>query len=518
MANRSVFASLRGRLLPRTDAVNREGAPAYAYEDRHALAQAALTGTVGAHFYADAEAQFDQVLALAERVSPEFLAKAAIHARAAGHMKDLPLVLLAVLARRDPRLFRRAFARVVDNGKMLRTFVQIVRSGRTGRKSLGTAPKAMVAEWLNAASDRAIVTASVGQDPSLGDVIRMVHPKPPSAERRALYAWAVGKPYDVASLPAALRDWLVFKQTGSGRVPDVPFQMLTQLPLTQRQWTRIALKGGWHMVRMNLNTFLRHGVFERRRVVDAVAARLADPEAVRRARVFPYQLMVAARSVSADMPGPIRAALDAAMETAVANVPAVPGTVAVCPDVSGSMMSPATGWRKGATSAVRFVDIAALVAAAMLRTNRKAIVLPFENRVREVRLNPRDTVATNAEKLARLLGGGTKVSAPLEWLEARGLAPDLVVIVSDNQSWVDAGRMGQGTAVMAAWERLKRRNPKARLACIDIAPYGTTQGAERRDVLNVGGFSDAVFDHLAAFAAGETDAGHLVRTIERTDL
>lgn len=95
----------------------------------------------------------------------------------------------AVLARRDPALFRAVFGRVVDTGKMLRSFVQVVRSGRTGRKSLGLAPKAMVQAWLSDASDRALLHTAVGNDPSLADVIRMVHPKPESPEREALFAW-----------------------------------------------------------------------------------------------------------------------------------------------------------------------------------------------------------------------------------------------------------------------------------------------------------------------------------------
>ena len=39
---------------------------------------------------------------------------------------------------------KQAFPRVVDNGRMLRNFVQVLRSGTVGRKSLGTAPKALV--------------------------------------------------------------------------------------------------------------------------------------------------------------------------------------------------------------------------------------------------------------------------------------------------------------------------------------------------------------------------------------
>lgn len=521
MANKSVFASIKGRLLPKATATNAHGAPAYAYSDAHALAQVAVTGTFGGMFYQTPQDELAHVLELAERVSPEYLAQAAIYARKQGHMKDMPAVLLAILARRDPVLFRKVFGRVVDSGKMLRNFVQVVRSGQTGRKSLGSAPKAMVQNWLNAASDRALLQAQIGNDPSLADVIRMVHPKPTTPEREALFAWIIGRPCDAARLPRALRDWMAFKETGDGPLPDVPFQMLTQLDLSAEHWARMARNGSWQMVRQSLNTFHRHGVFGAPEIAAHVAALLRDPEAIRRARVFPYQLMVAAQNVAADMPREIVEALHDAMEIAVQNVPEVPGQVVICPDVSGSMMSPVTGWRPGASSAVRFVDVAALVAAAFQRTNRSAQVLPFEYEVHDARLEPRDTILTNAARLAGMAGGGTNCSAPLAWLNARGRAPDLVVFVSDNQSWADTrpGHRGQrGTAMMVEWEALRRRNPQAKLVCIDIAPYGTTQAQSREDVLNVGGFSDAVFDQIAAFASGRAGPDHWTGEIERIAL
>ena len=66
------------------------------------------------------------------------------------------------------------------------------------------------------------------------------------------------------------------------------------------------------------------------------------------------------------------------------------------------------------------------------------------------------------------------------------------------------GQGGQGTAMMAEWTKLQARNTAAKLVCIDIQPYGTTQVKGRADILNVGGFSDAVFDVIARFAKGET--------------
>ncbi|MDX8354933.1 RNA-binding protein [Cognatiyoonia sp. IB215182] len=518
MANKSVFASMKGRLLPAASATNLAGAPAYTYSDAHALAQLAMTGTFGQTFYQDPMQELQRAVALANKVDPSFLAKAAVYTRKQGHMKDMPALLLAVLSARDPILFQRVFGRVVDNGKMLRTFVQIMRSGQTGRKSLGSAPKRMVAGWLNEASDRAILQANVGNDPSLADVIKMVHPKPGNAAREALFAWIIGKPCDVALLPENVQDFLRFKKTGRGRVPDVPFQMLTQLELSTKQWAGIAENASWQMTRMNLNTFLRHGVLALPKKRRLIADRLADPDLIVKARVFPYQLMTAYQAMSSDMPAEIRDALHDAMELSVRNVPKLRGQVVVAPDVSGSMSGAVTGYRKGATTATRFVDVAGLVSAAVLRRNPSATVLPFEVKVRDVRLEPRDTILTNARRLADQWGGGTNCAAPLEWLLKKGRAPDLVIIVSDNQSWAHNQYGSSGTVMMQAWEKLKRRNPQAKLVCIDIAPYGTTQAKERDDVLNIGGFSDSVFDQIAAFASGEMGADHWVGQIEAVDV
>jgi 60 kDa SS-A/Ro ribonucleoprotein len=217
------------------------------------------------------------------------------------------------------------------------------------------------------------------------------------------------------------------------------------------------------------------------------------------------------------VPAQVREALQDAMEAALVNVPAIDGQVVVCPDVSGSMSSAVTGHRGSATSTVRCIDVAALVAAAFVRKNARTQVLPFEQAVVEISLNPRDSVMTNATRLAAIGGGGTSVSAPLARLNRLRAQVGLVVIVSDNESWVDARRHG-GTETMRQWAELKARCPQARLVCIDIQPNRTAQAVERADVMNVGGFSDAVFGAVAAFAAGAMDAGHWVGEIEKIAL
>jgi 60 kDa SS-A/Ro ribonucleoprotein len=208
------------------------------------------------------------------------------------------------------------------------------------------------------------------------------------------------------------------------------------------------------------------------------------------------------------------------MEIAIENVPEIAGRVYVLPDVSGSMSSPVTGHRKGYTTAVRCIDIAALVSAAILRKNPTAEVLPFEHSVvSKLRLNPRDSVMTNAGKLASIGGGGTNCSAPLVELNRRKAAGDLVVYVSDNESWIDTNRTwNSGTETMKQWNEFKQRNPQARLVCIDIQPYSHTQAQERADILNIGGFSDHVFEVVSEFAKGTLGAEHWVGVIESVEI
>jgi len=52
------------------------------------------------------------------------------------------------------------------------------------------------------------------------------------------------------------------------------------------------------------------------------------------------------------------------------------------------------------------------------------------------------------------------------------------------------------------------------MVCIDLTPNMTTQAASRSDILNIGGFSDSVFDLIAGFAAGADGTAHWLHEIQ----
>lgn len=513
MSNKKLFTTCRGPLVPEADSLNQEKAPAYTLPPKHSLAQYAATGCFGRTFYATEQEQLKRVLQLCEQVPAAFVAQVAIYSRTQSYMKDMPALLCAWLSARDARLHEAVFARVIDSTKMLRNYVQILRSGVVGRKSLGSAPRRLVREWLASRDEEALFSSSAGQKPSLRDVLKMVHPKPASERREAFYGYLLGRSYRSEALPELVRQFERFKTGETLDLPALPFTMLSALPLADRDWALIAKNASWQTTRMNLNTFARHGVFADKELVCQIADRLRDPEEIQRARVFPYQLLAAFQNADSSVPQLVKDALQDAMELSIANVPAIEGRVVVCPDISGSMMSPVTGNRESSSTSVRCIDVAALVAAAVVRKNESAVVLPFEEKVVPVELNARDTVMTNAIKLASICGGGTSCSAPVALLNRNQTEADLVIFVSDNQSWVDAAR-GRGTALMGEWATFRQRNPKARLVCLDVQPYPTTQAAEREDILNIGGYSDRVFGVIAAFASGKLEADHWTGRIE----
>lgn len=580
MANKALFSSTRGKRLPKTDVINEAGGTAFEFGPEHSLAQLAVTGCLNSTYYVSAEAQLDKILELCKRVSPEFIAKTAIYARQRGYMKDVPALLIAQLASgigdkfaaadaaykvhksvagkyngsktrraldgkyeetyqayteiegeafKHRAAFEQAFNRVIRNPKMLRNFVQIMRSGITGRKSLGSLPRNLIRKWFESRTDDQIFTGSVGQNPSIGDVIKLVHPTPNTKSREALYAYLINKEHDKRSLPKLVKQFEKFKKGNDVDVPDVPFMMLSSWPLSTEIWCEIAKNAPWFTTLMNLNTFDRHGVFANQEMVHLVAEKIRNREDIKRSKVFPYQILTSFKFYNGNHEE-ISDALQDAVDVSVENVPEIAGRVAIFPDTSGSMWSPVTGQRGSATSKVNCVEVAGLISAVLFKRNKNSVIIPFGSAAMpQCRFNRRDSVASIAEKISEIHGGGTNISAPLAALNATGDKFDLIVYASDNESWIDSanvhrrGRMyaysGYGaTSTMVEWEKLRSKNKQAKMVCIDLCPNTHTQAIERDDILNIGGFSNTVFDLIADFYNENLSAEHWVGEINKISL
>jgi 60 kDa SS-A/Ro ribonucleoprotein len=552
MANKSLFQSITS-LLPRATVVNEAGGPAYKLSAKHAFAQMAATGTFGNIYYATAQNQLDEMRKLINEIDDnEFLAKLAVYSRERAYMKDMPAALLVVLSTRDTKLMHQVFDRVVDSGRVLRTVFQMTRSGQFGRKGLSSSLQRAFQRWLNDASVGKLLSASIGNDPSLRDILRMARPTPKDDARRALFGWLTDKPVEkwapatADHLPSTVQSLVAYRAADTAEAQtliagDLPvrWDLLADAAKGPLVWKAIARQMGPQALRMNLNTLLRHDVFKKPGVlgfagtdhamIDFVADQLVDRDAIARSRQFPYQFLAAYMNASDDVPSKIKAALHDAAEIACGNVPVLSGPVIIGLDTSGSMGSPVTGHLgRGGTSKMRCVDVAALFAAAILRRNPDSVVIPFDTQAYQVKVDPTDSILSLSARLSSYGGGGTDCSQPLVEANKRYAKQAFagIVLVSDNESWITSGRRhgyGQNgsTGVMTQWEIFKKAqrglgvtDPK--LVCIDIQPYGTSQAPEQNDILNIGGFSDAVFNVVSSFL--ENDASRFVREVESVEL
>ena len=129
---------------------------------------------------------------------------------------------------------------------------------------------------------------------------------------------------------------------------------------------------------------------------------------------------------------------------------------------------------------------------------------------------------TNAKSLAKFGGGGTNCSLPLRELNNNNSEGDVVIYISDYESWIDQNQHGYGydddTGMAAEWDIFKQKNPSAKLICIDLTPRENTQNKEHTDVLQVGGFSDQVFEVINSFLTTGHSVDHWVEEIEKTEL
>jgi len=547
MANKSLFSSISS-FLPRATFVNEAGGPAYQFEPRHALAQMAATGTFSNVFYANAQNQLDDLRKLIDQVADnQFLAKLAVYSRERAYMKDMSAALLVALSKRDTALMHQVFDRVVDNGRVLRNVFQMTRSGQFGRTGLSSSLQRAFQRWLNDASVGQLLSASIGNDPSLRDVLRMARPKPKDNARRALFGWLTDKetekwaPATENDLPEMAQALIAYRNSATAEAQtlivgnlSVRWDLLADAAKSALVWKAIVRQMGPQALRMNLNTMLRHGVFTNgdgpdTAMVDYVASRLADADAIRRSRQFPYQFLAAYLNASADIPHKIRAALHEAAEIACGNVPTLSGPVLIGLDTSGSMGCAVTGYRgRGGSSKMRCVDAAALFAAAILRRNPDSVIVPFDTCAYNPKIDPSDSILSLSARLAKYGGGGTDCSIPLHVANTKYRKRRFagIVLVSDNQSWINNGRVfGYGrqgsTGVMTEWkafvENQTRRGVAApKLVCIDLQPYDSSQAPERNDILNIGGFSDAVFNVVGSFMSGESD--RFVKEVESIEI
>lgn len=202
-----------------------------------------------------------------------------------------------------------------------------------------------------------------------------------------------------------------------------------------------------------------------------VLRRLADVEALGRARLHPFTLWVAARQYALGKgglghlvwqpAGEVVDALDAAVNGLAAAVTPSGRRLLVALDLSGSMGVGVAG------SALSAKAAAAGFASLLVRIEPRVRVIGFDTRIHPLPLTPRQRIDDAIRLVEATGGGGTDGSLPFAWARERGVAFDGMVILTDHETW--AGR----EHVVQALARYRREVAPVRVVTAALTATGT---------------------------------------------
>jgi hypothetical protein len=186
-------------------------------------------------------------------------------------------------------------------------------------------------------------------------------------------------------------------------------------------WTALVPLLGYFALIRNLRNFDQAGVPDD--VAAQAAARIADPEQVRKARLFPFRFLAAYRSVPSLRWGH---ALELALTASLANVPRLDGRTLILVDRSGSMFG-----RVSEKSGLNRADSAAVFGVALALRAKAADLVEFGSTSQRVNLRPGEPVLKAVERFSNL-GGTYTAEAVRRWY--REGHHTRVIIVTDEQA------------------------------------------------------------------------------------
>src|SRR5882724_2281543 len=432
-----------------------EGAPAYPHLSplqklrRSTLANFLWEDT----FYEDGEAIADRIRGQAELVTPDDLAALAIEARKRFNMRHVPLLLLAVLARRaagrPDGLVRKTIATVISRADELSEFLTIywAEAGRAPNatdkqpKKLAAQVKKGLAEAFRKFDAYGLSKYNRDTVVKLRDVMFLVHPKAKDAAQEQVFKALAEKTLESPDT------WEVALSGGADKLAT---------------WERLLEEGklGYLALLRNLRNMVDVKV-NPDLIIRAIRKRANGAE-----KVLPFRFVAAAKAAPQFEPE-----LDKSLVLSLAQLPPMHGKTIVLVDVSGSMDHPLS-----AKSDMHRIEAAAALAAFVNGDRR---IFTFSMDVKEV--PPRPGMAGVDAIINSQAHSGTDLRKA--FTEINKLPHDRLILITDEQ-----------TADAVA-------EPVAKHAyLINVATFENGVGYGPKWV-HISGFSEHIFRYIAEIEA-----------------
>lgn len=384
----------------------------------------------------------------------------------------------------------------------------------------GRVTRRTVANWYtkdaNKLAYQVVKYRNTGEDSfSHRDILRLAHPKTDSEIVNNMFAYLVGKQYDVALLPLQIRVFESLKSAENEneviaaiKGANLTHEMIpTQFKKSVKVWEALAENMPFRALVWNLSTFSELGMLtEMSQFERLVVRKLADEKAIVGSRVHPLTLMVAMRNYqkgkgerkSWPVNRRIVAALEDAMLVLFNNVEKSDTTVAAIVDVSGSMSMDYSSYNRDTKnrlsgSGIKPIEAAGALAAIQAKKS-DAHVIGVDQSYHVLNINKNSSIATVTKMLASYQGGMTNLGSGIEYLIDKKIKVDTIVYYTDNE--VNAGRQ-----VVQLFDKYKRLvNKDARFVAVAFeANNFSVADPSRDDMLDVAGFDSNTVNVINSF-------------------
>lgn len=469
---------------------NLAGAVTYQASDKLALASVMLTSMVTDTFYRTEAEVTKHLRDLVDRVDPLFAAKTAVYSRREFGLRSITHLTAAQLASSISGTgwgsdFYRAIA---DRPDDMTEIVSLLKVDGMGRPLVSNAMRKGFGRRLSELDEYTLAKyAGRSGKVKLVDLVNVCHPK----ATPALTALVKG------SLPRP-DTWEVAISAASG------------LEEKAAEWERLVVNDrlGYLALLRNIRNVAQHAP----NVLEMALDRLADEVFVRKARVFPYQILVAYLTIkNTELPSDVRIrilqGLDRAAMAAVSNIPIFKGRTLVAVDSSASMLM-AQAKHLGNLSPFTMGMLLGLA----LAYGQNADLLTFDVQAKMVNVD-RSRPLIESLQGVKAMGGGTSFHCIFDGLTEKY---DRIIILSDMQGW-DTSTYGNARPMKKSFAEYRARvnSQDVALWSMDLHGYGTLMFPESK-VFTLAGYSDKVFD-LMAIAERDNDLATLIKTIENTE-
>jgi hypothetical protein len=377
----------RGPLTTAQPSVTHEGGTGFAKDAKTELFTLAVTNMVNeTTFYESADARQDRFVYLVQKVTledPAWVAAFVPWLRNEANMRSAAVVVAVEYVRaggaNGRTVINSACSRADEPAEVIGYWLS-----HYGRRI----PMAIKRGVADAAADlynerNALKYDGGARGIRMGDVIELTHPKPAGPAQSMLFRHLLDRRHghwvndgdDVLALQAIGLKTLAKAYNVDAVAPPARRQFLADfheivldagytwerlsgwLPggMDAAAWESIIPAMGYMALLRNLRNFEQAGVDKA--VLTQVADKIADPEAVVHSRQFPYRFWSAYRNSGTTF---FAAAIEAALELSVKNIPVFSGRTLVAIDTSASMNTVVSSRSK-----VRNVEIGALFGAAV---------------------------------------------------------------------------------------------------------------------------------------------------------